>query len=173
MGFAILCMVFTILFVCISMLSVYKAVWDVEDQSFKYSFARFRGQINHYKMSKRIKIQGILYALALVLTYIFPITYFITRLVTNRTREFPALVLLTIISYPLQGLFNMLTYLLPVYLKIYQRCKERKNEEKEKVELENIILANVKRNEEEIEQNEETGNGLVQQKSDGFNRDTN
>lgn len=131
-GFLILCLVFTILFVSITMFLVYKSVWTIENEAVRYSFARYSARrINHYEMSRRIKIQGILYALALLSTYIGLILFFVIWSITGHQSMIFFFVVRII--FPLQGFFNMLIYLIPVYVRIYKKHKQRRREVEEQV----------------------------------------
>ena len=135
--FTVFCFVLAILFVSISMFNVYKTVQNIEEQSFQYSFARYRNQSNYYKRSQRIKIQGMLYGLALVLTYNFPILFYFIWLVSGDV--YAIIDVLISVFFPLQGFFNALIYSIPVYMKIYKKYKEKKKaaaEAKEEHEVE-------------------------------------
>ena len=136
--------VFTILFLSISMFKVYKNVRNIEERSFHFSFARFsRIQTNYFKRSQRIKIQGILYALVLVLSFIFPLLFYITWKISGIV--IPTIDILMGIFVPLQGFFNVLIYLIPVYVKIYKKYKKRRTEAQQEVQV--IVEEEVKQEE--------------------------
>jgi len=79
-----------ILYVSIVMFLLYRAVRDIEVNAEKYSFvAKFKGHNKKKtrKRSRRVMIQGILYSLAMVLTWGFTFTNIILFLVSNKTYQ--------------------------------------------------------------------------------------
>jgi hypothetical protein len=67
-------------------------------------------------------LQGILYSLALFLTYIFGIVEFFNNDDSYVTH------ILEYTFWPLQGFFNALIYSIPVFQKIYKKWKEKRRE---------------------------------------------
>jgi hypothetical protein len=129
---------------------VYKSVSNIEIQAHKYTFASFRFQKNDRKRSRRVMIQGILYSLALFLTYTFVIAILLS------TDGSPLAIILSATLWPLQGVFNVLIYSIPVFQRNYKRRKEkRKEKQNELLKLEEEegdkcskrhFLSNIKRN---------------------------
>ena len=104
------------------MFLVYMAVRNVEKEAQKYSFARYSSsKKKNMMMSRRVMLQGILYSVALAsicLAYILMV--FIPAL-------YPSYVL-TSILFPLQGFWNALIYMKPLFRQIVKKtCKSQQN----------------------------------------------
>jgi hypothetical protein len=134
-------------YISVTMFMVYRSVSNIEIQAHKYSFASFGSQKNNRMRSRRVMIQGVLYSLALFLTYIF----IIAKMFIND--ESSASIILSVTLWPLQGVFNVLIYLIPVFQRNYKRWKEkRKENQNESLKLEEgkcskrHFLSNVNRN---------------------------
>jgi hypothetical protein len=129
---------------------VYRSVSNIEIQAHKYTFASFRLQKNDRKRSRRVMIQGVLYSLALFLTYIVIIVDMF------RNDGSSVAIILSITLWPLQGAFNVLIYSIPVFQRMYKQWKEkRKENQNESLKLEEEeegkcskrhFLSNVNRN---------------------------
>ena len=93
------------------MFIVFRAVFSVEKNAEKYSFARYSStQSNRRIMSKRVLIQGILYSTVLVLTMMFPLCQAFFSGVTS-VPDFVRV--LTVTFTPWQGFFNAIIYSMP------------------------------------------------------------
>lgn len=105
MGINILTVFFSIFYVVVAMFKVYKSVNCIERRSERYSIVRYT-QSNAKKkmnreMSQRVMIQGVLYTLALILIFLFPIIGVIMVVVTGQSNA--VVDVLVVIFYPLQG----------------------------------------------------------------------
>ena len=128
---------FATIYVSVSMTVVYRYVCDIEKKALKYSFlATLQGQNRKktMKRSRRVMIQGALYSLAMVLLYVFGFIHTIIGLTTQKYIDM--LLLISFTLTPLQGVFNIAIYLIPVFrdrLKIYRQSK--KSNEKEQTQI--------------------------------------
>lgn len=95
------------------MLLVYLCVRRVEKEALRYSFASYRKSKNAMAMSRRIMIQGILYSATLVCQTVIFIVCYLTA----------SAILLQNILLPLQGFFNALIYMIPLFK---QKMAERR-----------------------------------------------
>ena len=115
---------------------VYRYVCDIERKALKFSFlATLQGQNRKktMKRSRRVMIQGALYSLAMVLLYIFGFLANIVAMITKKY-EVNMLLLISFTLTPLQGVFNIAIYLIPVFrdrLKIYRQSKKSNEKEQE------------------------------------------
>ena len=100
-------------YVIVTMFIVYRAVFSVEKNAEKYSFARYSStQSSRLLMSKRVLIQGILYSAVLVLTMMFPLCQAFFSGVTS----VPSFLrVLTVTFTPWQGFFNAIIYYLSFF----------------------------------------------------------
>jgi hypothetical protein len=101
---------------------VYRSVSNIEIQGQRYSFAAYRSQTNDRKRSRRVMLQGILYSLALFLTYIFSIVEIFNNDDSYVTH------ILEFTFWPLQGFFNALIYSIPVFQRMHKKWKEKRRE---------------------------------------------
>ena len=126
---------FATIYVSVSMTVVYRYVCDIERKALKYSFlATLQGQNRKktMKRSRRVMIQGALYSLAMVLIYVFGFIHTIVAITAQKHIE--VLLLITFTLTPLQGVFNIAIYLIPVFrdrLKIYRQSKKSNEKEQE------------------------------------------
>ena len=107
-----------IIYVIVSMFVVYRYVRDTEQKASQFNFlARFQGQNSKktMKRSRRVMIQGVLYSVAMLLLYIFIFFYAIVFMIIKRD-PFKLQLIATTIS-PLQGVFNVLIYIIPAFRK--------------------------------------------------------
>ncbi len=137
---------FAIFYVSITMYMVYKYVVGLERQVERYSIASFRGrgaQQPDREKSRRIMIQGILYSSALILMLLFPSISFFYGLATGGEQSLTINTLIGIFN-PLQGGFNALIYLFPVFKRKFDRYQQRRRERRRNEETirgrENITL---------------------------------
>ena len=108
------------------MYAVYKAVRDTERNAQKYSFlAKFQAQNKKriMKRSRRVMIQGILYSATMVFLYVFGIINITYAFITKKEH---LVIQIIFVILPLQGLFNVLIYLVPVFRKKLKAYKLRK-----------------------------------------------
>ncbi len=113
------------IYVLITMFRVYMAVRTIEVTAEKYNFRATRWGLNKKKSrkrSRRIMIQGVLYSMAMALTWIFIFIHVVVYWTTNSTN----FVFMVIILNPMQGLFNFFIYLLPVFRKMLKARSQRK-----------------------------------------------
>ena len=100
------------------MFLVYMAVRKVETDALKYTFATYTSSKKQkLKISRRIMIQGILYSAVLAslcLTYIFK------ALIPGLDFSFSVEVVASIMI-PLQGLWNGLIYMMPLFQQIIKK----------------------------------------------------
>jgi len=119
----------SIIYVSITMFRVFRKVRDVEVNARRYSFiALHRGydKKKTTKISRRVMIQGILYSVAMILTWIFNVANIIIFFASSQTAENSRVIrYFAIIFNPLQGMFNFLIYLMPSARKI---MKERRRQ---------------------------------------------
>ncbi len=104
----------TIIYVSLTMFRVYISVRNVEKDALKHSFlSRFREQDKKrtMKRSRRIMIQGVLYSVAMILSFVLVFITTVIYLLTNNLG--PELLIITAVLNPLQGFFNALIYLIP------------------------------------------------------------
>mmetsp|Transcript_24856 Transcript_24856/g.37145 ORF Transcript_24856/g.37145 Transcript_24856/m.37145 type:complete len:244 (-) Transcript_24856:173-904(-) len=116
----------SIIYVSITMFRVFRKVRDVEVNAMRYSFiALHRGydKKKTTKISRRVMIQGILYSVAMILTWIFSILSIIVFLTTKQTNQ--VIRYFATIFNPLQGLFNLLIYLMSNFCKMLKECSRR------------------------------------------------
>jgi hypothetical protein len=133
----------TIIYVSILMFAVFRFVHRIEVDAEKYSFmARFNQNYKNKtrKRSRRVLIQGILYFLASFLIFIWPLIGFIS-LVAKQKRSLTVYVLVAIFT-PLQGFFNCLIYLMPVFRKWLKTFRKEREERRKKVETTSIPKKN-------------------------------
>ena len=110
-------------YVSITMFLVFRAVYNVEKQAEKYTFAKYtKSNKNTMGMSRRIMIQGILYSAVLFsqCTPFFLIA-FVKALNSSYTIE-----ILNAIFFPLQGFLNALIYMIPLFQKLMKKRRESK-----------------------------------------------
>ena len=116
--FVFFVVVFSLCFVTIAMFLVYMAVRKVEKDALKYTFATYTSSKKQkLKISRRIMIQGILYSAVLAslcLTYIFK------ALIPGLDFSFSVEVVASIMI-PLQGLWNGLIYMMPLFQQIIKK----------------------------------------------------
>jgi hypothetical protein len=120
------------IYVSVSMFVVYRYVRDTERKARRFSFvARFQAQDERktMKRSRRVMIQGILYCAAMVLLYIFSFIHAVIAMITKKS--IPMLNLISGTLTPLQGVFNVCIYLIPVFRKKLKMYRQRKGNEKE------------------------------------------
>jgi hypothetical protein len=152
-----------IVFVSISMYVVYKAVREIEAKAHRYSFtARFNtleGRRRSMKRSRRVMIQGIMYSVTMLLIFLFGFIHiFYTKVTKSDDNIITGLVWVTI--SPLQGVFNLCIYLIPVFKKMSKKRSKRKNNKKVLVKektTNNILLPFSK------EKDTETNSGHVEE----------
>ena len=80
-------------------------------------------------------IQGVLYSVAMLLTWIFTFTHIVILLVSGKLN--PVTSWFFIVLNPLQGAFNFLIYLIPVFRKMLKTRRLRKKELENKAFNEN------------------------------------
>ena len=107
------------------MILVYMAVRNVEKAALKYTFARYTSpEKNNMKMSHRVMVQGILYSAVIIsqcLTYVLVVDI-------RQLDSIYAIQMLGSIMFPLQGFWNVLIYMMPLFRQIIKkRCKSRQN----------------------------------------------
>jgi Na+-transporting methylmalonyl-CoA/oxaloacetate decarboxylase gamma subunit len=112
-GFPFVLSYVCIIYVVVCMSIVYRNVLKIERQAEKFRFVpRFQTQEakKDRDRSRRIMTKGILYSGTLLLVWTFPLTFYITWLISG-----PSYVayLLVAIFYPMQGIFNCCIYLSP------------------------------------------------------------
>lgn len=118
-------------YVSVSMFAVYKSVRSIEKNAEKYNFMkRFQTQKSKktMKRSRRVMIQGILYCASMLFVTLFGFTNFIHRLITRKS--ILAMQMLVFVTPPLQGILNMLIYLVPEFRKKLKMYRQRKSEER-------------------------------------------
>ena len=107
----------------ISMFVVYMAVRNVEREALKYTFARYTSSRKKMEMSHRVRLQGILYSAALTLLCLSQIS-----LVANMFNYNYAFDLVLSIFGPLQGFWNALIYMIPLFQQLVKKiCKSQQN----------------------------------------------
>lgn len=120
-AFIYLVIILSIFYVAVVMFQVYKGVNSIERKSERYSFVRYTAATKKKKkmdMSQRVMIQGLLYTLALILIFLFPLIGIIMVLVTGKSVVVVDFLIVTF--YPLQGKVLML-YLF-IHLMFYLHC---------------------------------------------------
>jgi hypothetical protein len=114
------------------MYRVYKHVRTVEKNSLKFSFiARFKTE-NYKKTrkrSRRIMIQGTLYSLSMVVLWVCGTIAKASLLITKGGNLTSGLMFNTI--SPLQGLFNVLIYLIPCFRRKLKSFRRRRGKDDE------------------------------------------
>jgi hypothetical protein len=112
-------------YISVTMFMVYRSVSNIEIQALKYSITRFRSQTQKTdnERSRRVMLQGVLYSLALVLTYIF-----VGVLIIKKDDALYVLYIFGFIFWPLQGFFNALIYSIPVFQRMYKKWKAKRKE---------------------------------------------
>ncbi len=92
----------------VTMYITYKYVEDIEAKAEVYSFRRLSDRsTNNSRRSKLILRQGLLYALALFLVWLFPLIY-MCMLIANKV-SYIIFILMSLFG-PLQGVWNLLIY---------------------------------------------------------------
>ena len=114
----------TVIYVCTTMYMFYKSVHEIERASDKYSARYILEQKKDRKRSKRFMLQGILYTAAAIFIWFFPLVFYIYYRITKGTHSL--INTLIFVFNPLQGFFNVLIYLMPLYLKIRKECRKKK-----------------------------------------------
>jgi hypothetical protein len=109
-------------YISVTMFMVYRSISNIEIQAQKYSIARYRSQKNDNKRSYRVMLQGVLYNLALFLTWVFPIVLMF------RKDDFYVSHIITYIFWPLQGFFNALIYSIPAFQRIYKKWEAKRKD---------------------------------------------
>ena len=107
------------------MFLVYKAVRKVEREAERYSIARYiSSRQRNMIMSRRVRLQGILYGAVLVFLCItYMLVFAISSLDSSYVVDFLASIVL-----PLHGFWNALIYMTPLLRKIIKsRCELRQN----------------------------------------------
>ena len=107
------------------MYHVYTHVSAIEKNALKFSFiARFKEENRKKtrKRSRRVMIQGILYSVTMVLLWLCGVITTIF-LLTTKNGSLTAGIIFNIIN-PLQGLFNVFIYLIPVFRKILKSNRQ-------------------------------------------------
>jgi hypothetical protein len=122
-----------IIYVSASMFFVYTGVRNIEIRAEKYSFmARFQADKKKTrKRSRRVMLQGILYSAAMVLLWIFTAIRILHVLILKRDNVVLAFISDTIT--PIQGLFNALIYMTPVFRKMLKTRRQRKENQHESI----------------------------------------
>lgn len=122
-----------IIYVSASMLFVYTGVRNIEINAEKYSFvARFQADKKKTrKRSRRVMLQGILYSAAMVLLWLFTAIRILYVVILKRDNAVLAFLSDTIT--PIQGLFNALIYMIPVFRKKLKTSRQRKDNQHESV----------------------------------------
>ena len=117
--------IFSLSYVTIAMIIVYMAVHKVEKDAEKYTFARYTKRKQKLKMSRRIMVQGILYSAALATLCLTLILAFAIA----QLDSYYAVEVLAAIFYSLQGFWNGLIYMMPLFRKfVKNRCKSQQND---------------------------------------------
>jgi len=109
------------------MFRVYRAVRDIEINAEKYSFlAKFKGHNKKKtrKRSRRVMIQGILYSVAMVLTWIFTFITVVIMFISKGSIK--VIHSLANAMLPLQGAFNFFIYLMPIFRSMLKKRREGK-----------------------------------------------
>jgi len=119
-----------ILYISITMFRVYRTVRNVEVNAEKYSFvASFRAhkldKKKSRKRSRRVMTQGILYSAAMVLTWGFTFIFAMIVVFTNKINL--VMNMIALVFNPLQGAFNFLIYLMPVFRRMLKKHKHQKS----------------------------------------------
>ena len=141
---------------------VYKAIRKIEASAHRYSFiARFNtleGRRRSMKRSRRVMIQGIMYSVTMLLIFLFGFIHiFYTKITKSDDNIITGLAWVTI--SPLQGVFNLCIYLIPVFKRMSKERSKRKNNEKVKVKkATNSILLPLSK-----EKNTEANSGDVEE----------
>jgi hypothetical protein len=104
---------------------VYRSISTIELQAQIYSFPRYRSRDSDRKRSRRVMLQGILYSLALILTYTF------TLIESLNNGASYVLHILMYTFWPLQGFFNALIYSIPAFQRMYKRWIEKMEDRQE------------------------------------------
>jgi hypothetical protein len=131
-------------YISVTMYMVYKSVSKIEIQAHRYSFNSYRSKVTDRKRSRRVMLQGALYSLALILTYIFAAII----IVVGGSINSYVLHILLYIFWPLQGFFNALIYMIPLFQRVGRRMSDKRLERLErKIEL--LILKKSKDEEHE------------------------
>ena len=128
------------------MFVVYRHVRDVERKALKYSFlARLRGKNNkkNMKRSRRVMIQGILYSVTMLLLYIFVFIHVIVAMITKKDIIL-VLVLIVFTITPLQGVFNVTIYLIPVFRKKLKTYRQSKGNDTEQTRARRSLILTMK-----------------------------
>ena len=113
--------VLSLCYVTITMIVVYMAVRKVEKDVEKYTFASYTSKKKDVRMSHRVMVQGILYSAALTsLCVIYTLGPIYSMYGSSYAIEVLGSILL-----PLQGFWNALIYMVPLFRQIVRknRCK--------------------------------------------------
>ena len=107
------------------MFLVYMAVRNVEKGAEKYSFARYTSsKTKNMRMTRRVMIQGILYSATIASICL---TFLLSVILSSLDFSY-AIGILASIILPLQGFWNALIYMIPLFLNIVKkRCKSQQN----------------------------------------------
>lgn len=107
----------TFVLVIVMMIAMYKSVRDREKKSRRYSVNQ--QQQSSSSQARRVAKQALLYVLAYCITWIFPMTTWLTQLVQGKT--YTPILMLQAFFVPLQGFFNAFIYMRPRYQR-YRRA---------------------------------------------------
>ena len=110
-------------YVSIVMFQVYKCVHNVEKEALKYSFTRYSSSNQQATMtiSKRVMVQGVLYAVVLL----YPIIIFGLHRAFFKNYTVS---MLTTIFFPSQGFFNAFIYAIPSFRRMMEKRRRRRAE---------------------------------------------
>ncbi len=119
--------VICIIYVLIATFLLVKSVRQTEVNALRYSFtARVRGidKKKHFKRSRRIMIQGILYSIAMAIVWSPVLINVINLNITKKPNPVVAYFVCTL--NPLQGGFNFCIYMMPAFRKILKTFRQKK-----------------------------------------------
>ncbi len=110
--FSLCLSLFDIIYVMVAMFMVYKHIRDIEKKARSYTFNAFRTNERQYqaaerKRSRRVIIQGLMYAVAMLLVFIPLFVYFLCLI-----GGIPSFAMEVIVNlfHPLQGMYNAFIY---------------------------------------------------------------
>lgn len=100
------------------MITLFVTMRTIENRSMKYSFS----SLSNREMSQEIAVQGMLYVVCFYVTWLFPSVQRVLELANVKSTFW--LQMLDTSLLPLQGIFNVMVYVRPRYLRIRRRKPE-------------------------------------------------
>lgn len=123
--------VIAVIYLITVMTMVYRFVRKVELDAEKYTFTfrtQKRGKDQTRKRSRRILLQGVLYTANTVIPIVVLICYFILGVLLVSAGAWTRII--AVIFLPLQGLFNVLIYMIPVFQHTMHKRRKRLQRER-------------------------------------------